>query len=108
MSDIIEVTDANFEEAVTNSSGPIVVDFSASWCGPCKMLEPILEELATEYKGKVAVAHVDVDHAQTSAAKFRVMSVPTMIFMKDGQPVDQHVGLLPKDQLKQKFDAILA
>jgi thioredoxin 1 len=72
------------------------------------MLEPILEQLATEYKGKVTVAHVDVDQAQSSASKFRIMSVPTMIFMKDGKPVDQHIGLLPKDQLKKKFDSLLA
>ena len=99
--------DSNFDEVVTNTSGPIVVDFSAAWCGPCKLLEPILDELATEYKDKVTVAHVDVDNAQATASKFRIMSVPTLIFVKDGQPVDQHVGLLPKDQLKTKFDSLL-
>ena len=101
-------TDDNFAAEVKDSQTPVLVDFGAEWCGPCRALAPIVEELATEFDGKLKVGTVDIDHSSQVAAEFGIMSVPTIIFFKDGKVVDKIVGLLPKAKLKTKIDAILA
>lgn len=105
MSKIIEVTDQNFEETVVKSDKPVLVDFAAEWCGPCKRLAPIIEELSEEYDGKVVVCHVDVDAAQDTARKFQVMSVPTVMLFKNGEPVQQQIGLVSKETLAEMIDS---
>ena len=100
MSKPIELTDSNFEETLLSSSTPVLVDYWAEWCGPCKMVAPVLEELAEELEGKITIGKIDVDSNRDSAAKQNVMSIPTLILFKDGNPVDQIVGALTKNQLK--------
>jgi thioredoxin 1 len=104
---MIQLTDATFEAEVINSDKPVVVDFGAKWCGPCKRLEPIVEELAKEYDGKVKIAKFDIDESPQTPAKFRVMSVPTVIFFKGGKQVDVQMGLVSKDVLKKKIEPLL-
>ncbi|HAR5876061.1 TPA: thioredoxin, partial [Staphylococcus pseudintermedius] len=94
---IIEVKDSNFDEQI--QSGVKLVDFWATWCGPCKMIAPVLEDLAVDYEGKADILKLDVDQNQATAAKFEVMSIPTLIVFKDGQPVDKVVGFQPKENL---------
>ncbi|HCT0501872.1 TPA: thioredoxin, partial [Staphylococcus pseudintermedius] len=96
---IIEVKDSNFDEQI--QSGVKLVDFWATWCGPCKMIAPVLEDLAVDYEGKADILKLDVDQNQATAAKFEVMSIPTLIVFKDGQPVDKVVGFQPKENLAQ-------
>ena len=96
---VLEVTDKNFESEVLNSELPVLVDFWAEWCGPCKMISPIVDELAHDLEGKLKVAKVNVDEAQELAAKFNVMSIPTLLVFKGGEPVEQIVGAMSKDQL---------
>jgi len=105
---MLEITDQNFQSEVKESDIPVMVDFGATWCGPCKRLKPIVEELAKEYEGKAKIATVDVDQAPQTALAFKIQSVPTLIFFKGGELFDQAVGLLPKDTLKKKIDAMLA
>lgn len=107
MAKVVTLTDQNFEAEVIKSTSPVLVDFSAEWCGPCKRLAPIIEELAGEFQGKVKVGSVDVDENRESAAKFNIMSVPTMIFFKNGKQVDQMIGLVPKKNLQDKLKALL-
>lgn len=97
------VTDADFSAEVEQQQGLTVVDFWATWCGPCRMIAPILEQLATEYDGKVTVAKLDVDANPRSAARFGVRSIPTLLFFKDGKLVDQVIGAVPKAQLEAKL-----
>ncbi len=104
MSDAIKVTDAAFEEEVLKSSTPVLVDFWAEWCGPCKMLSPIIEELAKDNSGKLKVAKMDVDANSETPAKFGIRSIPTLILYKDGQPVATKVGAATKSQLQQFVD----
>ncbi|EGQ0321903.1 thioredoxin [Staphylococcus pseudintermedius] len=99
---IIEVKDSNFDEQI--QSGVKLVDFWATWCGPCKMIAPVLEDLAVDYEGKADILKLDVDQNQATAAKFEVMSIPTLIVFKDGQPVDKVVGFQPKENLSQVLD----
>ena len=94
-----EVTDKTFEEVVLKAELPTVVDFWAVWCGPCKMIAPVLEEIAAEYEGKIQVAKLDVDTNDATAFQYGVMSIPTLILFKGGQPVDRIVGFMPKDKL---------
>tara|TARA_Y100000816_G_scaffold292516_1_gene288228 strand:+ start:1821 stop:2144 length:324 start_codon:yes stop_codon:yes gene_type:complete len=101
MSKPIELTDENLEETLSNSSVPVLVDYWAEWCGPCKMVAPVLEELAVELEGKLTVGKVDVDSNRDAAAKQNVMSIPTLILFKDGQPIDQRIGALTKNQLQE-------
>lgn len=91
---IVKVTDADFDSKV--ESGVQLVDFWATWCGPCKMIAPVLEELAADYEGKADILKLDVDENPSTAAKYEVMSIPTLIVFKDGQPVDKVVGFQPK------------
>jgi len=107
MSSLIEVNDANFEEVVLKADKPVVVDFSAEWCGPCKRLHPITEKIAADYDGRAVVAHLDVDNAQRTAQQYRIMSVPTVMFFKDGEVKDQSIGLVPANVLTTKIDALL-
>ncbi|EGQ2694983.1 thioredoxin [Staphylococcus pseudintermedius] len=99
---IIEVKDSNFDGQI--QSGVKLVDFWATWCGPCKMIAPVLEDLAVDYEGKADILKLDVDQNQATAAKFEVMSIPTLIVFKDGQPVDKVVGFQPKENLAQVLD----
>lgn len=103
----IEVTDANFEEIVLNSDKPVLVDFWAEWCGPCRMLTPLVEELATEYDGKAVVVKMDVDSNNGTAAKFGIRSIPTILYFKGGEVVDKQVGAAPKSTLATKLDALV-
>ncbi|HBG3081469.1 TPA: thioredoxin [Staphylococcus aureus] len=99
---IVKVTDADFDSKV--ESGVQLVDFWATWCGPCKMIAPVLEELAADYEGKADILKLDVDENPSTAAKYEVMSIPTLIVFKDGQPVDKVVGFQPKENLVEVLD----
>ena len=99
---IVKVTDADFDSKV--ESGVQLVDFWATWCGPCKMIAPVLEELAADYEGKADILKLDVDENPSTAAKYEVMSIPTLIVFKDGQPVDKVVGFQPKEDLAEVLD----
>jgi thioredoxin 1 len=107
MANAVEITDANFEELIKNSDKPILIDFWAEWCGPCKMLTPVIEELALEYKGKAIIGKLDVDSNPNTSAMFGVRSIPTLLVFKNGEVVDKQVGVVPKNILAQKLDAIL-
>jgi thioredoxin 1 len=104
---IVQVTDQNFEATVTASTQLVLVDFWATWCAPCKMLRPVVEELATEYEGRVVVAELDVDANPVTASKFTVLSIPSLILFRAGKPAERIVGYKPKAYLKQKIDAVL-
>ena len=99
-----EVTDGTFEAEVLDAETPTLVDFWAEWCGPCRMVSPIVEELAEEYEGQVKVAKVDVDESQRTAQKFNVRSIPSILFFNDGEHVDTVVGAVPKGQLEEKIE----
>ncbi|HFT7729237.1 TPA: thioredoxin [Staphylococcus aureus] len=99
---IVKVTDADFDSKV--EPGVQLVDFWATWCGPCKMIAPVLEELAADYEGKADILKLDVDENPSTAAKYEVMSIPTLIIFKDGQPVDKVVGFQPKENLAEVLD----
>jgi thioredoxin 1 len=105
MSKALMVTKDNFESEVLRSDRPVLVDFWAEWCGPCKMLLPIVEELAAELEGKVKVCKVNVDEAQDLAADFNVMSIPTLFIFKGGSPVEQIVGAVPRAKILEKLKA---
>jgi thioredoxin 1 len=105
---IVTLTDQNFEQEVLKSGTPVLVDFWAEWCGPCKMVAPILDELATEYGAKVKIAKVNIDDHQGLAGQFRITSIPTLLFFKGGQVVDQVVGLRSKKDFKTKLDQLSA
>lgn len=106
MSDkIVHVTDASFENDVLKSAQPVLVDFWAEWCGPCKMIAPVLNELADEYSSKIRICKMDVDANNETPAKFGIRGIPTLILFKDGNAVAQKVGALSKSQLVQFVDA---
>ena len=98
---VVTITDDNFEEEVSSSETPVLVDYWATWCGPCKMVGPIVEEIAAEFEGKLKVGKLDVDNNQESAANQNVMSIPTLLIFKEGQVVAQQVGALSKTQLTE-------
>ncbi len=103
----INVTDANFEETVLKSDKPVLVDFWAEWCGPCRMVGPIVEELAKEYEGKAVVTKMNVDENADVTAKYGIRNIPTILFFKGGEVVDKTVGALPKGKLAEKLDALM-
>lgn len=103
----LEITDANFEEVINNDK-PVLVDFWAEWCGPCKMIGPVVEELAADYDGKAVIGKVNVDENPAVSAKFGIRSIPTLLVFKGGEIVDKQVGAVPKGVLSQKIDAQLA
>ncbi|HET8654343.1 MAG TPA: thioredoxin [Longimicrobiaceae bacterium] len=103
----VTITDDNFEQEIQGNEGLSLVDFWAAWCGPCRMVAPIVEQLATDYKGQLKVGKVDVDANQRTAAQFGIRSIPTILFFKDGQLVDNVVGAVPKPVLEQKIKAHL-
>lgn len=103
----LEFTDANFEQEVLKSDVPVLVDFWAVWCGPCKMIAPLVKELAGEYEGKAKIGKVDVDNNQNVSIKYGIRSIPTLLIFKDGKIAEQIVGAVPKAQIMQKLDAHL-
>jgi len=107
MSKVVKVTDANFEKEVLQSSEPVLLDFSATWCGPCKQLEPIVDQIADEYQGRLKVGSVDVEESPDTAVRFRVLSVPTLILFKNGEVHNQVVGLVPKAKLTDLISRVV-
>jgi thioredoxin 1 len=105
---ISNVNHDSFQKAVLDSQKPVLVDFWAPWCGPCRAVAPVVEELAKDYKGKVEFAKLNVDEAPFVASKYGVMSIPTIIVFKEGKPVQHAIGYQPKDQLKKLLDSALA
>ena len=103
---VFEATDANFEAEI-NSNLPVMVDFWAEWCGPCKKLGPVVEELAKDFQGKAKIMKLNVDENMETAQRFQVMSIPTLIFFKQGKAVDQVVGAVPKNVLETKLKSLL-
>ncbi len=108
MATITEVTDATFETEVMDAGGVVLVDFGAEWCHPCKQLDPIVEELANEWDGRVRVMKLDIDHNVDSTMKYQVMGVPTLILFKDGEPVERLTGFMPKKKIVDKLSPHLA
>jgi len=107
MSKPVAVTDATFDDEVLKSDKPVLVDFWAEWCGPCRMIGPIVEEMAGEYDGKAKIAKVDVDSNPQISMKFGIRSIPTLLIFKNGEVVDQVIGAVPKTHLKKHLDAQL-
>lgn len=101
MANIVELTDGTFKNEVLEAEGAVVVDFWAPWCGPCRMITPVLEELAGEYEGKLKVTKVNVDEHQDAARQYGIASIPTLLLFKGGQLVDRAIGAMPKPQLEQ-------
>jgi thioredoxin 1 len=102
----LHLTEAAFDQTLANHPEAVVVDFWAEWCGPCKAIAPTLEELATEYAGRITIAKVNVDEHPGLAARFQVRSIPTLLFFKGGQVIDQVIGAVPKAQIKKRLDAV--
>ena len=100
----LEITDANFDAEVINSDKPVLIDFWAVWCGPCKLIAPVVEEVAKEYEGKVKVGKMDIDNNPNVAMKYGIRSIPTLLIFKDGKVVDQIVGAVPKNVITSKMD----
>jgi thioredoxin 1 len=103
MSTPVKVTDSTFEEMVVNSETPVLVDFWAEWCGPCKMIAPVLDEIAQEMDGQIVIGKLDIDENQDTAMAFGVMSIPTLLLFKKGEPVERIVGYQPKPQLLSRL-----
>ena len=104
----LEITDSNFEELVLKSDKPVLVDFWAEWCGPCRMVGPVVEEIAKEYEGNAVVGKLNVEHNPKIATEFGIMSIPALLFFKNGQVVDKQVGAVPKHVLVNKLESQMA
>lgn len=103
----VEVTDGNFEEVVLKSEKPVIVDFWAEWCGPCRMVAPVMEEISKEYADKAIVAKCDVDNNPQVTLKFGIRNIPTVLFFKDGKVADKQIGAVPKNHFVNKLKALL-
>ena len=104
MAEIAKLSESTFQDEVISADLPVLVDFTAVWCGPCKMLDPIIKELAHEWNGKVKVVKLDVDHNPSIAMNYQVMGVPTLMLFKQGEPVERVTGYQPKERLEKKFN----
>ncbi|MDP4210158.1 MAG: thioredoxin [Bacteroidota bacterium] len=104
---IIDVTDANFDDVVLKSDKPVIVDFWAEWCGPCRMVGPLVKEIGADYEGRAVVTKLDVDSNPEVSAKFGIRNIPTILFFKGGEIVDKQVGAVPKSVLVNKLEALL-
>ena len=107
MSNPIEIEDSNFDQMVLQAKTPVLVDLWAPWCAPCRMVAPVVEELASEYEGRVSFAKLNVDQNPRTASRYGIMSIPTLLIFKDGKPVSNIVGFRPKAELKRSLDAAL-
>ena len=107
MSNLDSINDIDFDQKVLQANNPVLDDFWASWCRPCLMVAPMLDELAEKYDGRISFVKVDVDQNPKTAARYNVMSIPTILIFKDGQPVSHMVGLRPKEELRRSLDAVL-
>ena len=103
----VEITDANFENTVLKSDKPVLIDFWAVWCGPCRAVAPIVEEIADEYDGRALVGKLDVDSSRDTAVRYGIQAIPTLLLVKDGEVADRIVGIIDKNGIKSKLDAIL-
>ena len=103
----LEITSNNFEELVLKNDKPVLIDFWAEWCGPCRMVGPLIDELSNDYKGKAIVGKVNVDNEQEISSRFGIRNIPTILFFKNGEVVDKNVGLSPKKDLAQKLDSLI-
>jgi thioredoxin 1 len=103
----VEITDANFEEAVLKSDKPVLIDFWAVWCGPCRAVAPIVEELADEYSGRAVIGKLDVDANRETAVRYGIQAIPTLLLVKDGEVADRIVGIVDKNGLRGRLDALL-
>ncbi len=107
MANVLEVTTASFDTEVLQASEPVLVDFWAPWCGPCRAMSPVLDEVNTEMQGKAKIVKVNVDDHQSLAARYSVASIPTLIIFKNGQPVDRVVGTMPRDEVVRRLTGVL-
>ena len=107
MSNVIELNDSNFDREVVKSDKPVLVDFWAEWCGPCKVIAPVVEELATDYKGKIKFGKVNVDDNNMVASEYGVRSIPTLLIFKNGSVVNQIVGAVPKEKITDILDTVI-
>ncbi len=105
---ILEVSDSNFESEVVNSDVPVLIDFWAPWCGPCRAIAPIVEEISSTYEGKIKVGKMNVDENQATTMKFGIRSIPTLIMFKDGEAIDQIIGAVPKGEIERVVEKSLA
>ena len=108
MGNVITVTSQNWDKVVLNAAEPVMVDFWAAWCGPCKMIAPAVEELADEYSGRISVCKLNTDENPDIASRYQIMGIPSLLFFKAGKLVDKIVGAASKKQFKEKMDALLA
>jgi thioredoxin 1 len=104
----LELSDANFNDTLSSAEVPVVVDFWAPWCGPCRILGPIIEELASDYQGRIQVGKLNTDESPSVASRFNIRSIPTVLFFKNGNVVDQVIGVEPKERLQKRIDTLLA
>jgi len=107
MGNYVELNDANFEQEVLQSDIPVLVDFWAEWCAPCRVIEPLVDELSQQYSGKVKIGKMDVDQNPQSSMKYGIRSIPTLLFFKEGKPVDQLLGAVPKNQIEEKITELI-
>ncbi len=104
---VVEFTEGNFEQEVAKSATPVLVDMWAAWCGPCRMIAPVVEELAGKYQGKMKMGKLNVDDHPSVAAQFRIMNIPTLLFFKGGKEVDRIVGVVPKEELNRRVEQVI-